>query len=392
MAVTCAVSVLSVPGAAYADGPADDPFYKPPSPLPAGKPGDIIRFQSWKAFSAPGISVGDVHSWRIMYRSTSATGRPIAVTGGLLIPKAAYKGPGKRPLIGLGPGTKGLGDHCAPTYGMSIGLDYEGATVRTYLDRGWAVAVTDYEGLGTPGDPTYMVGRVQGTALLDVMRAATRFPIFGMPKDSPMAAAGYSQGGAAAGWAAELAPTYAPELPIKAVSAGGVPADLDAVAKGLDGGPFFAFLGGAAVGLDSAYDDLELEPYLTDAGRKLMGDARNMCLADSIVAGAFKKMSDLVTTDLLNTPQWQARLKENRLGAKAPAMPVFMYHSVIDEIVPFPQGKTLRTEWCAKGANVDWREYYLGEHALGIYTPLGEVQNWLADRFAGKPVKGNCPG
>lgn len=388
-AAVCVAGIITAPSAAYAD-PSTDPFYKPPTKLPAGAPGDIIKMDSFNPQALPGWNLLDANAWRVMYRSTSATGKPIAVTGGVLVPKAPYKGPGKRPLVGLGPGTKGLADHCAPTYGLSIGLDYEGLAVMSYLSRGWAVAITDYEGLGTPGDATYMVGRSQGQSVLDVMRAATRVTGSGLPKNTPMGVAGYSQGGSTAGWAAELASRYAPELDIKGVAAGGTPADLTRVAEHLDGDLFFGFMGQAAIGYDAAYDDLELDPYMTKVGRTLREEARNSCVGPSIPSGAFKKMSDLVTEDLFSTPQWQARLAQNKLGRTAPDMPVLLYHSVIDQIIPFDQAKKLRGQWCSAGTKVDWREYYLGEHALVIATGIGEVQNWLADRFAGKPVKGNC--
>ena len=77
----------------------------------------------------------------------------------------------------------------------------------------------------------------------------------------------------AAGWAAELAPTYASELKIKGVAAGGVPGDLTKVADLLDGSPFVALALMASLGLDTAYGELSLENYLNDRGRKLVKDA-----------------------------------------------------------------------------------------------------------------------
>ena len=80
------------------------------------------------------------------------------------------------------------------------------------LARGWAVAITDYQGLGTPGDHTYMVGRALGPNVLDAMRAARKLSPAELPVDGPAAIMGYSEGGAAAAWAAQLQPVYAPDV------------------------------------------------------------------------------------------------------------------------------------------------------------------------------------
>jgi hypothetical protein len=239
--------------------PAEDPFYKPPSPLPEGEPGDVIR-------SRPAVFTVDpvghspyegVKSWQVLYLSETVQGRPTAVSGIVLVPAEKWSGQGKRPLVSYAVGTRGLGDACAPSYTLTQGMDYEELFIADALSRGWAVAVTDMEGLGTPGRHTYEVGGSQGKAVLNMARAAQRLPDAGLG-GAPVALWGYSQGGTSAGWAAELAATYAPELDLRGVFAGGVPADLRAVAESLDGSPFVALMFMAAVGYDAAYPELDL--------------------------------------------------------------------------------------------------------------------------------------
>ena len=58
--------------------------------------------------------------------------------------------------------------------------------IKAALDRGWAVAVSDYEGLGTPGQHTYVVGRSEGRAVLDMARAAQRLPGTGLTTSTPV--------------------------------------------------------------------------------------------------------------------------------------------------------------------------------------------------------------
>src|SRR5437588_2936503 len=108
------------------------------------------------------------------------------------------------------------------------------------LARGWALAITDYEGLGTPGDHTYMVGRALGPNVLDAMRAARELEPAELPAQGPAAIVGYSEGGAAAAWAAQLQPRYAPEVPLVAVAAGAAAADVETAGPQVDG-TFFSF-------------------------------------------------------------------------------------------------------------------------------------------------------
>ncbi|WP_018654407.1 lipase family protein [Actinomadura flavalba] len=375
--------------------PAKDPFYTPPSPLPAGKPGDVIRSRpsvyTLDPFSrAP---FGGVKAWQVLYLSESVGGKPIAVSGTVLVPQKAWTGKGQRPLVSYTVGTRGLGDACAPSYTLSQGIDYEGFFIADALTKGWAVTVTDMEGLGTPGQHTYEVGGSQGKAVLNMARAARRLPDAGVGT-GPVGVWGYSQGGTSAGWAAELAPTYAPELDIKGVVAGGVPADLVKVAENLDGNLFIAFAFMAAVGYDTAYPELDLAKYLNDRGRQLLKKAQDICLVSfdgvsTLIDTAFTKFTDYTTTNPLTTPEWRAKLNANRLGSRAPKAPVFQPHAYLDQIIPFGQADTLQKEWCAKGANVTWR-VYPGEHALGAVLSEPDAVIYLGDRFAGKPVRSTC--
>src|SRR4051812_32813838 len=66
-------------------GPLDDSFYTPPSPLPSGNPGDIVRWRPSVAL----LNLGNADAWEVMYLSTDARGRRDAVTGTVLVPKSA---------------------------------------------------------------------------------------------------------------------------------------------------------------------------------------------------------------------------------------------------------------------------------------------------------------
>ncbi|MEO3803230.1 lipase family protein [Nonomuraea sp. B1E8] len=359
------------------------------TPARAATAGDVVSAQPATVYLLPGrLLEVPVNAWHILYHSTSATGSLNTVSGTLLVPKGRYPF-GTRPIVGYAVGTHGLGDQCAPSAAMSQGREAELALVSLFLLKGFAVAMTDYEGLGTPGPHTYMAGISQGHAVLDSIRAATRVPGSGLSSRAPVAVMGYSQGGASAGWAAQLQPAYAPELRLKGVAAGGVPADLHAVANHLDGGDDFGLAAAAGVGLDAAYPELGLDADLNDRGRALLADAADDCVGElDRLAGL--RFSDLSPIDLLGQPKWQARLAENRLGSAAPQVPMFLYHGTGDEIIPLSVGSTLRSAYCRAGVTVRWVALPAPDHVTGAIEGGPLAIEWLALRMYGLPASGNC--
>jgi hypothetical protein len=351
------------------------------APAAAVAPGDLV---SARAISAPGFFYANV--WAVTYRSTSATGAPITVSGTVVVPRGAGA---STPVVAYAPGTHGLGDQCAPSRHLEAGDETEGLLIHQYATRGYAVAVTDYEGLGTPGEHTYIAGRAEGNATLDVVRAAQRLPGTGLSPAAPVAVVGYSQGGHGAGWAAELAPSYAPELNIRAFAVGAPPADLRVVADHNDGGANVGLVMAAGFGLDVAYPELELAPFLNDEGRAAFADIRDDC-TDELSKYAGHSLADYTTTDVLNRPEWRARVVEQNLGTRNPRSPVLLYHSNGDEILPVQVSVDLRARWCAGGVNVTFWRTNTGPHAVTAAVMSPSVTGWVADRLAGRPVTGNC--
>ena len=359
-------------------GKPDDTFYTPPNPLPEGVSGDVIRWQELpRQFN--------VRTYLVLYRSESATGEPIAVSGRILVPDVPQNPDEPRPIASLASGTRGVGDSCAPS---KFQPDYERPLVEPMLQRGWAVAITDYEGLGTPGGHTYVVGRSEGRTVIDAARAATRLPATGLSSDSPVAFSGYSQGGGGAAWAGELAPEYAPEMNVVGVTGGGVPADLQAVSRQLDGNVGFGFLLMSAFGLDSAYPELDLQSFLNDKGRETYESEQGACV-DAVFGHAFQRISDFTTSNPLADPRWQARLEQNKLGSARPQAPVYLFHGNADELIPLDQAADLRDQYCRAGSEVSWKTFP-GEHVSTMITAAGSVVDYLADRFEGEPAPNDC--
>ncbi|WP_030162050.1 lipase family protein [Streptomyces sp. NRRL S-244] len=376
-AVAAIMAALAVPVASPATASASE----------TGRAGDIVDAAPSAFHPLPGQPTG-TKAWKIRYRSTTADGVPNTVSGTVIVPQDGRTGP--RPLVTYAVGTVGMGDSCAPSNNLPYGTAMEANLIQQLTLRGWAVVVTDYEGLGTPGVHTYTVGPSAGRAMLDAARAATRLPEAGLPADTPVGIMGYSQGGQASSWAAELQGSYAPELKVKGTATGGVPADLMKVADFNNGSYGSGLIFMAAAGQDAAFPELRLDSYLNPAGKALVAGMKDGCVAIDAIAGSFKRVSDLTTRNPLEQPDWQARLNQSRLGRTAPAAPVYQYHALGDELIPYAVGRQLRSEWCAKGADVEWQTIWVGEHVSGVITHSLAAGNWLADRFAGRTTHANC--
>lgn len=69
-----------------------------------------------------------------------------------------------------------------------------------------------------------MVGANAGHALLDIVRTSRKIPGGTLAPDGKVGISGYSEGGAAALWGAQLASSYAPELDVAAPRRAACPA------------------------------------------------------------------------------------------------------------------------------------------------------------------------
>ncbi|MDV2477819.1 lipase [Rhodococcus zopfii] len=409
-------SVLAAP--AIADAAGD--FYAPPSPLPAGNPGDVLRSEpSDLAIRVPTTNgVFPAQGTRLLYRSHDANGVPNAVGGTYLEPSTPWSGPGERPLVVLAPGTQGQGDRCAPSKALNYLVDYnppldlfteyELLSINVMLLQGIAVVVTDYDGLGTPGHHTYVNRLAEGHAVLDAARAAQQLPGTSIPDNGPVGLFGYSQGGGAAAAAAELAPSYAPDLDLRGVYAGAPPADLAATLAQIDGTALTGVIGYTINGLQEAYPEItdEIDAEINDHGREMLTQVANECVPETIFRHGFQRTSDYTRTGeplavvLERLPQAQAVVDEQRIGRLKPQVPVLVQHGTQDDAVPYGQGRQLALDWCAQGATVQFSPNltppilpgFVINHLSPMLMSMPESVSYMIDRFHGKPAPSNCGG
>lgn len=208
LAALLALAVTSTAEAAKGTkGPKGDAFYQPPSKLPKGH-GKLIWARDGSDLIDP---ADDARSRRVLYTSKSPQRERIAVSGSVAVPNGEPPKDGW-PIITWAHGTTGLADSCAPSregYGLESFID-------EWIKAGYAVARTDYEGLGTPGPHPYLVGKSAARSTLDIVRAARRLdPDIG----DEFVIAGVSQGGHAALWTAGYADSWVPDLNLRGTMA-----------------------------------------------------------------------------------------------------------------------------------------------------------------------------
>lgn len=419
LALGAAVAASPTAVAEESGGVTIPAFYDPPTSLPAAN-GAIVRSQPTTlgvSLALPGLS-GPLpgRATLLMYKSTDSAGRPVAVTGTYLEPTAAWAAGGARPLVSLAEGTQGQGDQCSPSYGLShplvvtpqtLQVSYEIPFIYQLLSKGIAVVVTDYVGLGTTDRLHTYVNRLdEGHAVLDAARAAKRLAGTSLTSGSKVATYGYSQGGGASAAAAELQPAYAPDVKLVGSYAGAPPADLSVVLKGIDGTALVGAIGWAVNGFAQAYPALRpiLDANVSANGRAVLQDLEQACTVDAISRYAFRSTSTWTTSGqslsqiIGANPTAKAIVDAQRIGKVKPTAPVRISTGTLDDFVSHTQAKQLAADWCGRGANVTYVpvKQYLPTFGTGVNhlgpaaTDSGAAQQWVVDRFLGKPVTSNC--
>lgn len=365
--------------------PSNDAFYSPLAAGDHGSPGSVVRQRR-----APCPTSVPARTWQVVHTTVGTTGAPTAVSGTVLVPRLPWDGAGPRPLLTYGVGVHGLGRDSAPSYWLSRGTEPEVAQIELALDRGWAVAVTDGEGLGMPGPHSYGAGGVGGRAMLDVARAAAHLApdLAG----GPVLAWGYSEGGRCAVFAAEQHPAYAPDLDLVAVAAGGVPSDLRTVARALDGGPFSGLNLAVLVGLAHAHARPGLWEVLTPAGRVAAARAAELDVVGLVLELPEPLAAHTGRHDAWDAPAWRSLLRDERAGQRTPAVPAYLYHVVDDAIVPHELLRELAAEYRAGGGTVTYVDVVADDHLAGGRTGAEAAVDWLAHQLGERPEAPAGPG
>ncbi len=358
---------------AYLPTPLEDSWFAPPAGYEAIEPGAVLRTRSIAV--QPGTT-----STQVLFRSTDSKNNPIAAATTVIVPDSPWTGDGPRPVVAYNEATDSLGNACAPSYTLPRGTNKELDRIQELLARSYAVVVTDYQG----PRQAYSAGLVAGHTVLDGLRASHSV---GVESDAPVAITGYSGGAIASGWAAQLAPTYAPELDIVGIAFGGPPTDYKILQRSLNGGIGSGLFTAATIGLSREY--LEMRTLANDNGKRLALVQKDQCVDVLSYSGLLlldqQNLSNV--PDVFNHPITRTVIEENRMGQIAPEAPVYIYQGLQDDLIPKEGAEAVQDQWCAAGASVHLEEIP-GDHSAAEGGGRPGAFDWISQRLAGVPIGG----
>jgi uncharacterized membrane protein HdeD (DUF308 family)/alpha-beta hydrolase superfamily lysophospholipase len=386
-ALAAAVVVGGASAAIHEGNPSVDAFYTPPAQVPS-QPGALLRSKPFTR-TIPSTAV----AWRILYTTTDTNGRPTVASGIVVAPKNPSTGP--RPVIAWAHGTTGYVPACAP----SLANDPLGSGAFFNLDQvianNWILVATDYIGLGTKGPQPYLIGPGEAHSVLDAVRAAKQLPDIDMANQTVVW--GHSQGGNAALWTGQLAPSYAPDDHVIGVAALAPASDLVGLVDNLNTVPGGAIFASYVIAAYSAtYPDVNFDTYIRPTARTIVKANAGRCLASPEVFASIvtSLLADkpIFSTDPATGPLGQ-RLRQNTPLAVIQA-PLLLAQGDSDPLVkPAVQAAYAQQRCALGGGPLDYKTYPDRDH-VGLVqadSPLiPDLLAWTKDRLARQPAPTTC--
>lgn len=333
---------------------------------------------------------------RVLYISTNGIDgkTPIAVSGAVYFPRGKPPSAGW-PVIAWGHGHTGVADVCAPSWAprRQRDIDY----LNAWLAEGFAIAATDYQGLGTPGGHPWGVLRAEAYSLIDSARSAiTAFPEL---SDSVILI-GQSQGSRAVLSASLFAHQYAPRFKFNGTVATGVavapPFSLETKTPQI---PILPRTGGgtnARLAVESLFRFVALDAgfhpadYLSDVAKPVFEAARTGCSA------AMEQAVDQngVTTQNVFKKNPEAAAANAARYLRFPrtrfAHPVFI-GTGLDDITEVPQSQyNFIMAACSEGSTVEAHYYPGKDHSGAVNASLVDSVPFVKKIIAGQMVASNC--
>lgn len=348
-------------------GPAGDAFYQPPATLPQEDHGALIWY---RPFTGAAVLSGGANTL-LLYTQDGIHGGQVATSGYMVVPDGDAP-EGGWPVITWAHGTVGIADQCAPTRdNIPADLAVNNPLLEEWIGMGYAVLLTDFEGLGTPGDHPYLIGDSEARAVLDIVRAARTYE----PKlSNRVIIAGHSQGGQGALYAAALAPSYTPELEIFGTIAFAPVSNLENELPLLNALTIDSLSGTVALilrGLSIANSSLDTTSLMTPAAQALYPETLTLCLnpLDSNSSFGGLPANQLIAPGA-NLDDVIIGLKENDASFLQLQKPVLVLQGLADTTV-FP-ATTEALVKSLKGNGVDITlEEFPGATHQGVITAAG---------------------
>ncbi|GFG49115.1 lipase [Mycolicibacterium agri] len=372
--------------------PAKDPFYVPPQGFQHAAPGTVLRSRDVEV-AFLGLIPQKFTATQLLYRTTDMNGEPEATVTTVIRPTERVPGQ-VCPVLSYQCAIDAVTSRCFPSYALRRYAHATGALaqfefflIAAALAEGWAVSVPDHEGAkgiwGTPYEPGYRI--------LDGLRAALGTERLKLSADAPIGLWGYSGGGLATAWAAELAGSYAPELNIVGAVLGSPVADLGHAFRRLNGSLYAGLPAMVVAALSHVYPDLDrvIQEHATETGKAMLKRVEKMTTAHAVlrlIGMDMGKLVDRPLDEILDLPEVQHVFESIRLGTAVPTPPVLLVQAVHDRIVSVDDIDELAENYQSGGAAVTYHRDLFSEHMLLHPMSSPMALRWLSDRFAGKPL------
>ena len=364
---------------------AQTPFYDAPRNLLAVPPGTLVRHEV-----IDGAPAGAT-AYRVLYRSTGIKDEPLFVSGVVIVPPGDPP-PGGRPIVAWAHPTTGIAPSCAPSLAIFLFQQIQG--LRSFVERGYVVAATDYPGLGTPEPHPYLVGDSEARAVIDAVRVAGTMPGAGGGKR--FVVWGHSQGGQAALFTGLIVKTYAPELTLLGVAAAAPATDLVTLMN-----DDINSVGGKNITAMTLWS----WHRVYDANIDQIIDPRAMPAVDRLAYECIEGPFDLIARqrtekplerhfltveEPANTEPWHSLLEKNTAGALSPEIPVFLAQGTNDQIIRPAVTQDYMGKLCNAGSKVKMVILQDVGHGRAAQVSTMAAADWITDRFAGESPPDDC--
>src|SRR5215469_867012 len=332
VAAVAVVSLLGVPAlaarAATVPGRGSFYHYTGSTPLARIAPGTVLKTRTL-SYHVAGILL-PVQVVQLLYRSAGALGQPTVNVTSVLEPPVP---PASPRAVSYQSFYDSLNPADEPSVqiagGVTLGglvADAESIVIAPLLLQGYTVIVPDTEGQTAD----FAAGPEYGTATLNSIRASTSSPLTGLTTSTPIGLFGYSGGAIATDWAAQMAPSYAPEVNGQLIGAaeGGVLVDPAHNLTYVDGSRIWAgIIPMSIIGIARGFH-INITPYLSSYGRQLYAALQKASIINVLGAYPGLTFAELVKPQYADPASIPILVKvENKLntGSRGPAtIPMFI--------------------------------------------------------------------
>ncbi|EGX95290.1 secretory lipase, putative [Cordyceps militaris CM01] len=291
--------------------------------------------------------------------------------------------------------------NCCPSYVFQQGSETGGPggdilalteveIIKSAVEMNWYITIPDYLG----PKAAFLANTLAGHAVLDGIRATLASSSFtGLAQDPLITMWGYSSGSFGSGFAAELQPTYAPELKIIGAVLGGPVASILSVLSAVHKSVYAGLIAVGILGLGNEYPEAAslIEDQVLPEKKAKVDGVRSLCIgavfAEFLFEDVFTYCKD---PSIFNSTFVAELMAANDLGQHTPRIPMLVYKAIDDEVSAVADSDKLVQSYCDSGASLEYRRIASSSH-LDLYTSGAPMAiAWIKDRFNGVAVPQGC--